>query len=213
MISRHTFFLFVLLNMTFAMHTFATAHYCAGTVEYVVRNQEGRLIEALDVEVIRNGPQPIYTLIRLPLGADMTADQLERFNRNKHRGPILSGPPMREMSDAGKATHKPGNIEGLDISTFAIRMGCGLPLVELSLKYKGDVMNLRFVNVGEMDAVLDAVPFRSGTFEIDFSPVYHGAPGDRSRLNTSGLRNGNELLLPWHAKGFALIAAENWKRK
>ncbi len=106
----------------------------------------------------------------------------------------------------------PDNIEGMHLSTFAIRMGCGLPLVELTLKYKGDVMKLRFVNVREMDAVLDALPFGSGTFEIDFDDVYRGYPPDKSKFNMKGLRSGKDLLLPWHAKGFALISSGNWKK-
>lgn len=120
--------------------------------------------------------------------------------------------PVPERSDAANASRKPGNVEALRQSTFAIRMGCGLQLVELSLKYRGDVMNLRFLNVREMDAVLDAVPFRSGTFEIDFDAVYRGYPADKSKLNTKGLRSGDELLLPWHAKGNALISSDNWKK-
>jgi hypothetical protein len=201
MSSNHAFVIVALVLITTVFQIPASAQYCGGTLQYVVRDKEDRVMDAANVEVIENGPRPAaFASIRPPSGANIAA-----YEQQKLRGKMKADP----QDHSGR---KPGNIEGMHVSTFQIRMGCGLPLLELSLKLDGDVMNLRFVNISEMDSILDSLPFQSGTFEIDFSNVYDGYPTDKSAFNTTGLKSGDEIFLPWHAKGHALIHSKNWRK-
>jgi hypothetical protein len=194
----------------FAAHLSVSGQYCGGMLEYVVRDQKNLIIDAKSVEIFKHTfPADGFYLMPPSSGA------IKDYELRKTRGE--KGVPASQLSKADleseKSYRKPRNIESLHLSTIAIRMGCGLQLVELSLKYDGDLMKLRFVNVREMDAVLDSVPFQSGTFEIDFDRVYNGYPTDKSNFNLEGLRSGDEFFLPWHARGNALIDSKNWRRK
>lgn len=201
----------------------ASAQYCGGTLEYVVRDQNGVIIDALDVRVISlsayhpqidfNNSFPIHTLIRGNTSQNtLSRSQKEAIKSRGHSRHSLAGRPMSDMTEENKARHKPGNIEDVDVSTFAIRMGCGLPFAELVLEYQRDVMHLRFHNVRELDGFIDSLSFQNGTFDVDLELAYRDYPQDKSRLNMVGLRSGNNLLLPWHAKNGNLVAATNWKK-
>lgn len=177
----------------------ADAQYCGGTLEYVVRDKNDRVMEASALEILENKPSAALAYVRKPSRANVEAYENRKLKK-------------RNAAAEDHANRKPSNIEGMHVSTFAIRMGCGLPLLELTLKHEGEVMKLRFLNISEMDSALDSLPFQSGTFEIDFAKVYAGYPTDKSNFNMKGLESGGEIFLPWHAKGSALIDSKNWRK-
>ena len=76
------------------------------------------------------------------------------------------------------------SVQPLDVKTE-----CGLNLAEVALKYEGHTMLLRFHNIPpELAFFVDSVPFREGTYEIDFKSRY--AENLRGvRLNRAGLRS------------------------
>lgn len=216
-------YLAVVLTIVIGLPASVSAQYCGGKLEYIIRDKTGAIIDALDVRlenISASHPQIdqiginflFYTLVRGTGNNDVYALQQEKFRKNKHNRFELVGKGMTDMSEENKAKHKPGNVESIDQSTFAIRMGCGLPFAEMTLKYGGDVMTLRFLNVRELDGYIDSLPFQKGTFEVDIEAVYKDYPNDKSKLNTIGLRSGNSILLPYYAKSGDLIAAENWKQ-
>src|SRR5688500_9654932 len=55
------------------------------------------------------------------------------------------------------------------IKSFVIPTGCGYGLAKISLSYKGKVMVLEVINVpGDAgNILLESVPFREGTFQLD----------------------------------------------
>lgn len=189
-----------LVAITVVVQLPLVAQYCGGTLEYVVRDKKNRLIDATAVEVIENGPAPAFASIRQANPATVENYKLKKLDRAKTDSPSSS------------RLAKPYTFEGLPVSTFVIRMGCRLDLLELSLKLDGEVMKLRFVNIRELDSVLDSLQFQNGTFEIDLEEVFIPYPVDKSNFDLNGLKSGEELFLPWHGKTRTLIAARNWKR-
>ena len=178
---------FVILTVFLVITGFqisAAGQRCGGTVTYVVRDKNDRIIDASKVEVIKNEPAHAAS-IQPPGGAGMLIP--------------------------GKASQKSDNVERMPVSIFAV-VDCNLPLLELSLKHDGDVMNLRFVTFLDVGWVIDSLPFQPGTFEIDLAEVSRRSTDDKSIFNTTGLKFGNELIMTWHAKGFLLIDAKIWRK-
>jgi hypothetical protein len=90
---------------------------------------------------------------------------------------------------------------------------CGLDLAEVALKYEGHTMLLRFHNIpAELNFFVDSVPFREGTYEIDFKNR-SGYTLTGVTLNRKGLRSkGEKYLLHRIAELGLLVSSENWRR-
>jgi hypothetical protein len=55
------------------------------------------------------------------------------------------------------------------VKSFAVRVECGMKFAQFQLKYKGEVMTIRVLNVpGDAQHILlEGIVFRKGTFEVD----------------------------------------------
>lgn len=68
---------------------------------------------------------------------------------------VNAEPKLKEMHDG--------------IKSFSVRAECGMKVAEFQLKYKGDEMTIRVLNVpGDAQHILlDGIKFRKGTYEVD----------------------------------------------
>jgi hypothetical protein len=175
------------------------AQRCGGSVTYIVRNKKGEIIdtEKVNLRLIR----------KIPIGGEpvtYTGDQL-------HIGGVDS--IIRLRIEERLLEPDEGDERVDSIKVLLIKTGCGMHLVEVALEYKSRIMLLRFHNIpGDLNFYVDSVPFREGTYEIDFK-------GDLElkgpKLNREGLRSkGGKyvLLVRDYAQAGRLVAAKNWRR-
>lgn len=173
----------VLLLSALSAHVYAQR--CAGHLLLVLRDKEGTIMDTQNVRLryLKNGPS-IYEDDQISL----QSAQLIRYKFEERMG----GPD--------KPSDRSDSIKVLRIFT-----GCGIKLVEAALEYDNQHMLLRFRNVpAELDFFVDSVPFRRGTYEIDFS--------DDMKLKGNKLEQSLEYKHNQIMRFELVVSQVNWKK-
>ena len=161
------------------------AQRCGGDLRYILRDGKGEMIdtEKISVRYITYGVGRIGSNPNDLIGRQVLDES---------------------MPESGVEVESARSIKIL-----YLKSGCGLRLVEVELEHENRVMALRFHNIpAETNFLVDSVPFRRGTYEIDFK-------GDMSlksvKLNRDGLRGKEgKYFLHSSAKAGYLVSADNW---
>jgi hypothetical protein len=174
---------------------------CGGDVKYILRNERGETVntEKVVLKFMRKIPGP-HGIPVTYAGDQIRSESLDdRIWRLRIEERLLLPDEGDERVDS--------------IKVFQIHTGCGMHLVEVALEYESRVMSLRFHNIPEeLNFFVDSLPFREGTFEIDFKGDM-GLKGQK--LDREGVRNKEGkyvALLRDTAQAGRLVSAKNWIR-
>jgi hypothetical protein len=123
---------------------------------------------------------PILLLATTNISAQRCGDSLFIYLRDQN-GQVMA--PSAFESVKVSATYTVDNVTNLvdaepkiselahGIRSFAVRAECGMKVAQFQLKYKGDVMTIRVLNVpgDALHILLEGISFRKGTFEVDWN--------------------------------------------
>jgi hypothetical protein len=110
--------------------------------------------------------------------AQRCGDSLLIFLRDRNGKVIL---PSEFESAKVSATYTVDNITNLvdaepevkdlppGTKSLSVRAGCGMKVAQFRLKYKGEEMTIRVLNVpgDALHILMEGIPFRKGTYEVD----------------------------------------------
>ena len=121
---------------------------------------------------------PILLLATTNISAQRCGDSLFIYLRDQN-GQVLA--PSAFESVKVSATYTVDNVTNLvdaepkiselahGIRSFVVRAECGMKVAQFQLKYRGDVMTIRVLNVpgDALHILLEGISFRKGSFEVD----------------------------------------------
>lgn len=121
---------------------------------------------------------PVLLLATTNVSAQRCGDSLFIYLRDQN-GQVIDASDFESAKVS--ATYTVDNVTNLvdaepkiselvqGIKSFSVRAECGMKVAQFQLKYKGQVMTIRVLNVpGDASHILlEGILFRTGTFEVD----------------------------------------------